>query len=113
MRKLISDTAKWGELTVGPKIINRTVQKRMKSALQKIRSGQFAREFIREMKPPRTRYAQLPLYAEKHPIENVGARLRAMMAWRAKTEIYVRAARWQHACYRPNRRRSGFGPVRR
>src|SRR5438034_1615290 len=85
MRALISDTAKWGELTVGPKIINRTVQKRMKSALQKIRSGQFAREFIREMKPPRTRYAQLLLDAEKHPIEKVGARLRGMMAWRAKT----------------------------
>jgi len=84
MRKLISDTAKWGELTVGPKIIDRTMQKRMKSALQKIRSGQFAREFIREMKPPRTRYAQLLLDAEKHPIEKVGARLRGMMAWRAK-----------------------------
>src|SRR5207302_7749447 len=59
MRRLISDTAKWGELTVGPNIIDQTVQKNMKSALQKIRSGQFAREFIREMKPPRTRYAQL------------------------------------------------------
>src|SRR5881392_2771491 len=56
MRKLISDTAKWGELTVGPKIIDRTVQKRMESVLQKIRSGQFAREFIREMRPPRKRY---------------------------------------------------------
>ncbi len=84
MRKLISDTAKWGELTVGPKIIDRTMQKRMKSALQKIRSGQFAREFIREMKPPRTRYTQLLLDAEKHPIEKVGARLRGMMAWHAK-----------------------------
>jgi ketol-acid reductoisomerase len=84
MRKLISDTAKWGELTVGPKIIDRTVQKRMKSVLQKIRSGQFTRQFIREMKPPRTRYAQLLRDAEKHPIEKVGARLRGMMAWRAK-----------------------------
>src|SRR6266403_2357350 len=84
MRKLISDTAKWGELTVGPKIIDRTVQKRMKSVLKKIRSGQFAREFIREMKSPRTRYAKLLRDAEKHPIEKVGARLRGMMAWRAK-----------------------------
>src|ERR1700720_2366482 len=84
MRKLISDTAKWGELTVGPKIIDASVRKRMKSVLQKIRSGQFAREFIREMKPPRTRYAQLLRDAEKHPIEKVGARLRGMMAWRAK-----------------------------
>jgi ketol-acid reductoisomerase len=84
MRKLISDTAKWGELTVGPKIIDQTVQKRMKSVLRKIRSGQFAREFIREMKPPRARYAQLLVDAEKHPIEKVGARLRGMMAWREK-----------------------------
>ena len=84
MRKLISHTAKWGELTVGPKIIDRTVQKRMKSVLQKIRSGQFALEFIREVKPPRIRYAELLLDAEKHPIEKVGARLRGMMAWRVK-----------------------------
>ncbi len=84
MRRLISDTAKWGELTVGPKIIDQSVQKRMRSALQKIRSGQFAREFIREMKTGRTHYAQLLREAEKHPIEKVGARLRGMMAWRVK-----------------------------
>jgi ketol-acid reductoisomerase len=69
MRKLISDTAKWCELTVGPKIINPTVQKRMRSVLQKIRSGQFAREFIREMKRPRKRYEHLLREAEKQPIE--------------------------------------------
>jgi ketol-acid reductoisomerase len=84
MRKLISDTAKWGELTVGPKIIDKTVRRRMRSVLQTIRSGQFAREFIREMKTGRTRYPQLLREADKHPIEKVGARLRSMMAWRAK-----------------------------
>jgi ketol-acid reductoisomerase len=84
MRKLISDTARWGELTVGPKIIDQTVQKRMRSVLQKIRSGQFAREFIREMKTGRTRYGDLLREAEKNPIEKVGARLRGIMAWRAK-----------------------------
>jgi ketol-acid reductoisomerase len=84
MRRLISDTAKWGELTVGPKIIDQSVQKRMKSVLQKIRSGQFAREFIREMEPPRTRYEHLLREAEKQSIEKVGARLRGTMGWRAK-----------------------------
>jgi ketol-acid reductoisomerase len=84
MRKLISDTAKWGELTVGPKIIDQTVQKRMRSVLQKIRSGQFAREFIQELKPPRRRYAKLLREAEKHPIEKVGRQLRGRMAWRAE-----------------------------
>ena len=84
MRKLISDTAKWGELTVGPKIIDKTVRKKMRSVLQNIRSGQFAREFIREMKSPSARYERLMRDAEKHSIEKVGARLRGMMAWRAK-----------------------------
>jgi ketol-acid reductoisomerase len=84
MRKLISDTAKWGELTVGPKIIDQTMQRRMRSVLKKIRSGQFARQFIREMKTGRKHYAQLLREAEKHPIEKVGARLRELMAWRAK-----------------------------
>jgi len=56
----------------------------MRSVLQTIRSGQFAREFIREMKTGRTHYPQLLREADKHPIEKVGARLRSMMAWRAK-----------------------------
>jgi ketol-acid reductoisomerase len=85
MRKLISDTAKWGELTVGPKIVDRTVQRQMRLVLKKIRSGQFAREFIQEMKTGRKQYARSLAKAEKHPLEKVGARLRGMMAWRAKT----------------------------
>jgi ketol-acid reductoisomerase len=84
MRRLISDTARWGELTVGPKIIDQSVQKNMRSALERIRSGKFAREFIREMKIDRTRYLRLLRQAEKHPIEKVGARLRRLMAWHAK-----------------------------
>jgi ketol-acid reductoisomerase len=85
MRKLISDTAKWGELTVGPKIIDEGVQRRMESALKKIQSGKFAREFVSETKTGRRRYVSLVREAEKHPIEKVGARLRALMAWRGKT----------------------------
>jgi ketol-acid reductoisomerase len=73
-----------GELTVGPKIIDQTVQRRMRSVLKKIRSGQFAREFVREMKTGRKHYAQLLREAEDHFIEKVGARLRGMMGWRAK-----------------------------
>jgi Acetohydroxy acid isomeroreductase, catalytic domain len=72
------------EPTVGPKIIDQTVQRRMRSVLKKICSGQFAREFIREMKTGRKHYAQLLREAEKHPIKKVGARLRRVMAWRAK-----------------------------
>ena len=86
MRALISETAKWGELTVGPKIIDQTVQKRMATALRAIRSGKFAREFIREMKTGRRRYARLLRESEKHPIETVGRRLRSLMSWKTKTK---------------------------
>ena len=82
MRRLISDTAKWGELAVGPKIIDQRVRKRMKSALRDIRSGKFAREFVREMKGSRMRYTHLLRAAEGHPIEKVGTRLRGLMGWK-------------------------------
>jgi ketol-acid reductoisomerase len=88
MRRLISDTARWGELTVGPKIVDRAVQKRMRAILRDIRSGKFAREFIREMKAGRQRYAKLLREAEKHPIEKVGARVRRLMSWKMETKIH-------------------------
>jgi ketol-acid reductoisomerase len=87
MRRLISDTARWGELTVGPKIIDQAVQKRMGAALRDIRSGKFAREFIGELKPGKPRYARLLREAEKHPIEKVGLRLRRLMSWKTKAKI--------------------------
>jgi ketol-acid reductoisomerase len=86
MRTLISDTAKWGELTVGPRIIDRTVQKQMRAALHEIQSGKFARDFIQEMKTGRRRYAKLLREAEKHPIEKVGTRLRRLMSWKPETK---------------------------
>ena len=82
MRRLISDTAKWGELTVGPKIIDQTVRKHMSTALRDIRSGKFARGFIREMRTGARRRADLLREAEAHPIEKVGARLRGLMKWK-------------------------------
>ena len=85
MRALISDTAKWGELTVGPRIIDGTVQKRMKMVLREIRSGKFAREFIREMKTGRKVYTELLRAAQKQPIEKVGRKLRGLMRWKTKT----------------------------
>jgi len=70
-------------LTVGSKIIDHTVKRRMTEALREIRSGKFAREFIREMKTGRRRYAKLLRKAEKHPIEKVGGRLRRLMSWKS------------------------------
>lgn len=82
MRTLISDTAKWGDLTVGPAIVDLSVRRRMTAALRDIRSGKFAREFLREMKSGRRRYNTLLREGEKHPIERVGKKLRGLMAWK-------------------------------
>jgi ketol-acid reductoisomerase len=84
MTKLISDTARWGQLTVGPKIIDPTVKKRMRTALRDIRSRKFANLFLAEMNSDRKRYARLIRSAEKHPIEAVGRRLRHRMLWKTK-----------------------------
>jgi len=84
MRDLISDTAKWGDLTVGPKIVDKHVHKKMAMALGQIRTGKFAREFIREMRTGAKRYRALLQEGRRHPLEKTGRRLRALMDWRKK-----------------------------
>ncbi|HHY86793.1 MAG TPA: ketol-acid reductoisomerase [Verrucomicrobia bacterium] len=87
MRFSISETAKWGDVTVGPKIIDASVKKRMKAALKDIQSGKFAREWVKEYQTGYKRYNALLKKGEKHPIEKVGARLRSMMPWMQKRQI--------------------------
>jgi ketol-acid reductoisomerase len=82
MRDLISDTARWGDLTVGPKIVDESASKKMAAALKNIRSGKFAREFIREMKSGGVRYRALLRRSRAGPIEKTGRKLRALMGWR-------------------------------
>lgn len=84
MTSLISDTAKWGELTVGPRIVDQQVQRHMEAALRDIRSGKFAREFLREIRTGRHRHRKLSQLLGKHPIETVGRRLRNRMLWKGK-----------------------------
>jgi ketol-acid reductoisomerase len=84
MMSLISDTAKWGALTSGPTIIDAEARKRMEHVLRQIRSGKFARDFIREMESGARRYRKLLQEIEKHPIEKVGEKLRQLTAWRKK-----------------------------
>ena len=78
MRALISETARWGELTVGPQIIDRRVRANMKKALRNIRTGKFARGFMREMREGRKHYDRLIRELKKHPIEATGKRLRGI-----------------------------------
>ncbi len=81
MRARISETAKWGDLTAGPKIIDERVKARMQETLAKIQSGKFAREWLRETETGKKRYQRLLAKGENAPIEKVGERLRALMPW--------------------------------
>ncbi|HEY5036926.1 MAG TPA: ketol-acid reductoisomerase [Chthoniobacterales bacterium] len=83
MRARISETAKWGDLTAGPKIIDESVRARMRESLGKIRSGKFAREWLRETASGRKRYEKLLAEGKAQPIERVGERLRSLMPWLA------------------------------
>jgi len=84
MRFSISETAKWGDVTVGPKIIDASVKKRMKAALKDIQSGKFAKDWVAEYKSGYKKYNALLAAGEKHPIEKTGAKLRALMPWMQK-----------------------------
>jgi ketol-acid reductoisomerase len=87
MRFSISETAKWGDVSVGPKIIDAGVKKRMKAALKDIQSGKFAKGWVAEYQGGYKKYNALLKQGEKHSIEKVGARLRGMMPWMRKRSI--------------------------
>jgi ketol-acid reductoisomerase len=79
MNYSISDTAEYGDLTRGPRIINEGVRKEMKTILEEITSGRFADEWIGEHRGGRQRFNELREQGRAHQIEKVGAELRAMM----------------------------------
>ena len=81
MREAISDTAKWGDVTAGPRIITDETRTEMKRILTDIQSGDFAREWIAENENGRPRYNQLLEEQANSTIENVGKELRGNMSW--------------------------------
>ena len=87
MRFSISETAKWGDVSVGPKIIDASVKKRMKAALKDIQTGKFARDWVAEYKGGYKKYNALLKKGQQHPIEKTGARLRGLMPWMKKRAI--------------------------
>jgi ketol-acid reductoisomerase len=87
MRFSISETAKWGDVSVGPKIIDASVKKRMKQALKEVQNGKFAKGWVREYQTGYRKYNALLKKGEKHSIEKVGARLRSLMPWMQKRSV--------------------------
>ena len=81
MRYSVSDTAEYGDYVSGPRIIDEHVRESMRSVLKDIQSGNFAEKWIDENTAGRSEFLALRKRDAQHPIEKVGAELRAMMPW--------------------------------
>jgi ketol-acid reductoisomerase len=81
MHYSISDTAEYGDLTRGPRIVTKDTKAEMRKILDEIQSGEFAKEWVAENENGRPNFNRLRQEAIDHPIEKVGAELRAMMPW--------------------------------
>ena len=81
MRHSISNTAEFGDVTRGPRIINEDTKKEMKKILSEIQDGSFAKEWILENKAGRPKFNALVAKDKNHQLEKVGARLRKLMKW--------------------------------
>lgn len=84
MRRRVSNTACYGDLTKGPLIVNQRTRKAMQKLLKEIKSGKFAREWIKENEAGRPNFNKLLQDGDNHRIEQVGKQLREMMPWMRK-----------------------------
>lgn len=87
MRFSISETAKYGDITRGPRVITAKTKAEMKKILKEIQTGKFTKEWVAEYKGGLKNYKKLLADGEKHPIEKTGQKLRALMPWVAKKNI--------------------------
>jgi len=87
MRFSISETAKYGDITRGPRIVNKQTKAEMKKILKEIQTGKFTKEWVKEHKGGLKNYNALLKAGEKHQIEKTGAYLRGMMPWMTKKNI--------------------------
>ena len=90
MRYSISNTAEYGDVTRGPRLINAAVRAEMKKIMAEIQSGEFAREFVLEYQTNQATLKAARRRARAHPIEEVGKKLRAMMPWIGKSRLVDR-----------------------
>ncbi|MCK9189390.1 ketol-acid reductoisomerase [Acidithiobacillus sp.] len=91
MRYSISNTAEYGDLTRGPRVVNADTKAEMKKILTEIQNGQFAREFILENQAGKPTMQAMRRMGAEHPIEVVGNKLRSMMTWIGQNRIVDRS----------------------
>jgi ketol-acid reductoisomerase len=81
MRERVSDTAEYGDITRGPRVINAEVREEMKRILDEIQTGKFATEWVLENQANRASFATMRKVEAAHPLEELGKKLRSMMSW--------------------------------
>jgi ketol-acid reductoisomerase len=81
MRYSISDTAEYGDLTRGPRVVSPAVKAEMRKMLDEIQDGRFAQEWVAEDDADRPNFTRLQKQGEEHSIEEVGRKLRGLMSW--------------------------------
>ena len=81
MRYSVSNTAEYGDFTRGPRIVNEQTRAEMKRILADIQSGRFARDWMLENRVNQASFKAMRKKMSEHPIEEIGAKLRAMMPW--------------------------------
>jgi len=86
MRWSVSDTAEYGDYVSGPRIINKKTKKRMKKILKEIQNGSFAKDFIDDQDKGAKKFKKFRKKGEQSQIEEVGKKLRGLMAWVDKTK---------------------------
>jgi ketol-acid reductoisomerase len=95
MRFSISETAKYGDITRGPRVITPATKREMKKILKEIQDGKFTKQWVAEYKGGLKNYNKLLKAGEKHQIEKTGERLRALMPWVPKGNIKGKAAEFE------------------
>ncbi|MXO74005.1 ketol-acid reductoisomerase [Altererythrobacter aerius] len=91
MRYSISNTAEYGDITTGPRIITDETKAEMRRVLADIQSGRFVKNFVLDNRAGQPELKAARKAAEAHPIEQVGAKLRAMMPWIGKNKLVDKA----------------------
>jgi ketol-acid reductoisomerase len=91
MRYSVSNTAEYGDVTRGPKLVDAGVRQRMQEILDDIQAGRFAKEFILENRSGNVQFDALRKRGASHPMEEVGARLRELMPWLKENRLVDRS----------------------
>jgi ketol-acid reductoisomerase len=87
MRYSVSNTAEYGDYSRGPRVIGDAARAEMKQILEEIQTGKFAREWVNECQAGQPSFKAMRRRGAEHPVEEVGARLRAMMPWIAESKL--------------------------